>query len=141
MTPTYSKPANGENPVRRRRLNAPIHLERPDKVELEKGQYVVLKLRTNPADEKSTTYDLPLPFYSTGTPEEWLRFKLNLSKVLIGQNITTGPPKYALARRVLEGDALAAFEAAAALQDTETVLLLQLSMSSLHDLHRHRNAT
>jgi hypothetical protein len=33
-------------------------------------------------------------------------FKKAVSKVLIGQNITTGPPTYGMAQRLMEGAAL-----------------------------------
>jgi hypothetical protein len=43
-----------------------------------------------------------------------------LFKVFIGQNITTGPPTYAMTRHILEGAALAKFEEATATRGTET---------------------
>jgi hypothetical protein len=39
--------------------------------------------------------------------------------VLIGQNITTGPPTYAMTRHILESMALAKFEEAMATRGTE----------------------
>eukprot|EP00957_Ditylum_brightwellii_P136313 10395722-Ditylum_brightwellii.AAC.1 len=36
--------------------------------------YQTYKLRTNPKDEKSAVYNLVVPYYKVGTPEEWLQF-------------------------------------------------------------------
>ena len=57
---------------------------------------------------------MTIPFFRSGTPEEWLLVKKTLLKIIIGQNITQGPSKYSLARRVLEGNILAQFDAKAA---------------------------
>ena len=101
MAPKNSKlkVSNGEVSVRY--IVPIIGLERPEKPTLTKGEYVVLKCRTNPTEEGSSTYDLPIPYYSTGTPEEWLRFERNLEKAFNGQNLTTGPQQYACLRRLL----------------------------------------
>jgi hypothetical protein len=45
----------------------------------------------------------------SGTPEEWLKHKSAINKILIGQNIRDPADKVCMARRVLEGDALALF--------------------------------
>ena len=58
----------------------------------------------------SQTHSLSLPFFNTGTPEEWLKCHKNIKKVITGQNTTTGPQKFTVARRVLTGDALATLE-------------------------------
>lgn len=51
-----------------------IPLARPEaKTELGKGEYSVLKCRTTPSEEESPTYDLPIPYFKTGTAEEFLR--------------------------------------------------------------------
>ncbi len=130
MAPTHSRPI-AEHTVKRKRLNAPIQLQRPEKPELVKGQYITLKLRSTPAEAASTTYDLPLPYFGSGTPEEWLRFKRNLYKVIVGQNLTTGPLKYTVTRRVLEGDALAAFDASAEILGNETNDNFVLALAAL----------
>jgi hypothetical protein len=103
-----------------RRVAPPVPYERPEKKNYAKGEYITLKLRTVPADENSATHDLIVPYFSMGTPEEWLRWKRDLGRVLQGQNVTTGPGKYNMTRRLLEGDALAAFNAAAAMHGNET---------------------
>jgi len=37
-------------------------------------------------------------FFKTGMPKELLQFIQNVKKVFVGQNMTTGPNKYALLR-------------------------------------------
>ena len=49
-------------------------------------------------------------YFDKGTPEEWVMFQKALSKVLVGQNITTGPPTYGMARHLMEGAALSKFD-------------------------------
>ena len=80
MAPIHSKFKVGNGETTTRYIVPIIGLERPEKPTLTKGEYVVLKCRTNPLEESSSTYDLPIPYYSTGTPEEWLRFERNLEK-------------------------------------------------------------
>lgn len=96
-----------------RRQNAPIPLSRPSDPDKVKGRYEKMKLRTNPTSNTSPTYELDIVYFGTGSPEEWLQFRKNLEKVIVGQNLAAGPAKFALARRVLIGDALATFEASA----------------------------
>ena len=147
MAPVLSKIAENETQYKRRKLNAPISLDRPEAPALVKGQYITLKLRTTPGNVDSPTYDLPFPYFSSGAPETWLRFKRNILKVIIGQNITAGPPKYALARRTLKGDALAEFDASAITNGAETNANFTTTLNALtfhvflHELCRLRNST
>ncbi len=80
----------------------PIPLERPEQMKLEDGNQVSFKIRAAPTDPDSQLHSLSVPYYATGTPEQYILFRKNLSKVLVGQNITTDPPTYALTRRILE---------------------------------------
>jgi hypothetical protein len=129
MAPVYSKIASanqvesesGESRARARMILPPIPLERPERQILEDGNYVSFKLRAVPLDHESQQYFLSVPYFSTGTPESWIIFRKNLDKVLVGQNVTTGPPTYAMARRILEGAALARFEASVIENGTETL--------------------
>jgi hypothetical protein len=129
MAPGYSKIAtanqqeleNGESRGRACMILPPIPLERPERQILEDGNYVSFKLRADPLDHTSQLYSLSVPYFSTGTPESWIIFRKNLDKILVGQNVTTGPPTYAMARRVLEGAALARFEDSATDRGTETL--------------------
>ena len=105
---------------KKRILIAPIPLERPEKKSLSKQDYLTFKLRSNPAEADSTTYELTVPFFKSGTPEEVLDFVRDVNRVIQGQNITTGPAKYAIMRRLLKADMLAAFDSAATEAGNET---------------------
>ena len=119
MTILYRGNQNGKKMVPR--IVPPIPLQKPELKVLEKGEYHTYKLRSNPGDNDSPTYKLSVPYFSTGTCEEYLKFRTNFDKVCTGQNITTGPGKFTLARRLLEGDALTSFNnKATELAGTET---------------------
>ena len=105
--------SNKVSQTNRRYLKPVIGLERPTPVTLQKGEYVILKCRTVPGDAKSPTYDLPIPYFKTGSPEEFLNWRKSLDKAMIGQDCTTAEAKYGMARRLLDGDALAAFNQSA----------------------------
>jgi len=64
---------------------------------MEKGEYLSYKLRNIPSDNSSPVYKLTIPYFGTGTCKEWLKFRDNLDKMLIGQNVTTGPGKFMVA--------------------------------------------
>lgn len=98
----------------------PIPLARPAIKELKKQEYLTMKLRSDPADANSQTYDLTIQFFRTGAPEEWLLFQRDLNRVLTGQNITTGPQKFTMIRRLITGDTLAVFNNAAQEHGNET---------------------
>jgi hypothetical protein len=106
MAPGYSKlPSDTRKSHILRMTLPPIPLERPERQALEDGNYVSFKLCAGPVDPQSQLYSLRVPYYSTGTPEQWIIFRKNLDKVLIGQNITTGPPTYEMTSHILEGAA------------------------------------
>ena len=56
----------------------PIPLERPAAKELEKDQYLALKLKSVPGRATSGEYTLNVPYFQSGTAEEWLKFLQNL---------------------------------------------------------------
>ena len=87
-------------------LPPPILLERPEPKELEKDDYMTFKLKTNPASRNIAEYSLNVPYFRDGSPEEWLKFLMNLKRLFEGQNITTGPHKFTMARRLLIGESL-----------------------------------
>eukprot|EP00957_Ditylum_brightwellii_P039091 2954787-Ditylum_brightwellii.AAC.1 len=65
---------------------AVIALTRPTPKTLERSQYHTYRLRITPADTNSPTYELAIPFFDKGTPEEWIKFRHGLQAVLKGQN-------------------------------------------------------
>eukprot|EP00957_Ditylum_brightwellii_P038707 2925707-Ditylum_brightwellii.AAC.1 len=74
---------------------AVIVFTRPTPRQLKCSQFHMYKLRTTPADATSSIYDLSVPFFDKGTPEEWIKFLCRLQAVLKGQNVMQGPPSYA----------------------------------------------
>ena len=69
MARAQNKPVEKQVSTNKVRYIVPIiGLGRPEKPTLTKGEYVVLKCRTDPLDENSSTYDLPIPYYS-GRPK------------------------------------------------------------------------
>lgn len=117
---SLSKPINRESFVPRTLAPPPIPLARPTPSELKKGSYVAVTLRSVPTDDNSQTYELNIGIFRSGSPEQFLEFRRDLLKAIAGQNITTGPSKFAMARRLLAGDALSVFNAAATAQQAET---------------------
>eukprot|EP00957_Ditylum_brightwellii_P197863 15072986-Ditylum_brightwellii.AAC.1 len=49
-----------------------IPFKRADLKPLKRGQFHTYKLCTTPADATSLIYELSLPFFEEGTPEEWI---------------------------------------------------------------------
>jgi hypothetical protein len=122
MAPTFSKYVAPPEDTRYYAAAPPIQLQRPRRVEWDSGTYLNLRLLAVPGNNDSPTYSMPVRYFDNGTPEEWLMFQKALSKVLIGQNITTGPPTYGMARRLMEGAALSKFDESALLQGAETLV-------------------
>ena len=85
-------------------LPPPIGLQHPALVPNNKHESLTIKLRSDPTDPTSQTYNLSVKIFWMGTPEEWLLFVSNLKKVMIGQNISTGPTKYAMTHCLIAGD-------------------------------------
>ena len=119
MAPNQSKPqerSTTRNGIKL--IKPPIGLERPKQ---ESGKYSEkIKCRTNPTDANSTTYEIPMEYFKEGTPEEWLIFQDKLGRCITGQNATSGVAKFALTRRLLDGQAKTAFENAARVQNAAT---------------------
>jgi hypothetical protein len=81
------------------------------------------KLRSNPTRADSQQYELKARSFSTGTVEQFIQWKNDLEKIITGQNVVRATDKFAMARRVLEGNALAEFNQAAstlAVEDNES---------------------
>jgi hypothetical protein len=55
------------------RFPPPIPLEHAERKPLEKGEYLSYKLRNVPGDDSSPVYELAVPFFDTGTCEDWLK--------------------------------------------------------------------
>jgi hypothetical protein len=119
---------NGMQPV-------PIPYDRQERLKDKDNKDVsVFRIRTNPTDKDSQTYDMKVLTFHTGTVEEFLLWKKDLNKVLVGQNVLSAPDKFAMTRRLLDGDALAAFntKASTCSQETDTNYTLCMQALSTH---------
>ena len=103
-----------------RHIEGIIPLERLPKKDLKKGEYVVIKCCSIPGDNNSPTYNLPILYFKSGSPREWLDTMKNLKKTIMGQNVMAGPSKYAMACWLLERDALTFFNLKATAHGTKT---------------------
>ena len=100
-----------EKPTPKKKPEVVIPLFRAPEPEIEKSKRIVIKLRSNPTDDKSQLYEVVTRAFDHGTPEEWIRHRKMILRILVGQNITAGPDMFRMTRRLLEGKALADFEA------------------------------
>ena len=129
--PKMATPVKGGNKLM---VVPPIPLERSDHKKVPKTSYVTFKLRSNPTDTDSPVYDFSMQYFRDGSTEELLVCLKNIRKVMTGMNVTTGPTQYAMVRRVLQGDALSAFDASATIHGNETVENLK---KCFEDLKKH----
>ena len=97
---------NVKNPVPKKTTNdqqsgflpPPIPLERPAPKILQKDKYLVMKLQSDPKKSSSPIYKLNIPYFKNGTVKEWMKFLDNLEKVIIRQDLSTGPMQFFMAR-------------------------------------------
>ena len=95
MPAVLSKESSGEF-QKQHHLAVVIPLECPVPKKLNKFNYKTLKLRTDPQDAQSPTYEITLVFFATGEPEVWLDVLKITHKVFIGQNLMTAASQYSL---------------------------------------------
>ena len=76
-------------------IQPPVPLERMATPKFGKDQVQTFKCRNDPAEPSSAQYDITVPFFSTGTPEEWIYFQRCLRRAMIGQGDGDGAKKYA----------------------------------------------
>eukprot|EP00957_Ditylum_brightwellii_P120475 9191998-Ditylum_brightwellii.AAC.1 len=75
MRTVPTKPGQGNKDVKQ----SIIPFQRPTPKPLERSQFHTYKLRTTPADATSSLYKLSLPFFESGTLEEWILFRRGLT--------------------------------------------------------------
>ena len=90
-------------------LPPPIPLERPTNKTLQKDEYLVMKLQSIPNKSTSPVYKLNVLYFKDGTLEEWMKFLANFTKIVIGQDLSTGATQFAMACRLLMDETLAEF--------------------------------
>ena len=87
-----------------------IPLEKEEARAVRPADMLKMKLKSIPDSDTSPTYDLNVPFFSQGTPEEWIMFVKNLERVFLGQNLAEIEHKFALTHCLLTGAALTTFD-------------------------------
>ena len=80
---------------------------------LKRGEYTAIKCHNTPIDNDSGSYEINLPYYGGGSPEEWLVWEGKLIKALDDQSISMGPLQYTFTEHLLTGDTKATFDQAA----------------------------
>ena len=81
------------------RMQSPL-LNPPLERILKQGEYLAIKCHIIPCDDDSGSYEIKLPYYGGGSPEEWLVWKDKLLKALDGQSIDTEPLRYTFTERL-----------------------------------------
>ena len=71
-----------------------IPLEREDSPNLVPGEYYKYKMRTNPTNDKSQTYELEIVTFGEGTPECWLKTRRAILEVIHRQNVRQNVMNY-----------------------------------------------
>ena len=115
-------------------IKTPIPLERPKERKYQKHEYISFKLKNNPGQANSGEYEFTIPFFHTGSPEETILLVQNITKIFLGLELTTGSAQYVIVRRILKGDALAAFNRFATDHGAETGAHMK---QCLNDLIEH----
>ena len=87
----------------------PIPLIKEEEKVYVKGSYTTLKLCSNPAEENSLIYEIQVPYFKSGTCDQFLEFVDKVQAVIVGQNLTKGSQRVAFMRMVLKGDAYTYF--------------------------------
>ena len=67
-------------------------------------------IKTQPGDRDSKTVVIYMPLFWTGSPEALLNFVILLKNIIRGQDLSTGPQKFGMTRKLVTGEALRVFE-------------------------------
>ena len=86
----------------------PLIPDKPKK--LTKDECITFKLRTEPANNASPTYEFTMPYlYGTEPTRSSIRFMKDFEVVITGLNITTANGMLVMARRILKGEVLSQY--------------------------------
>ena len=72
-------------------IKPPIGLERPPTPRFNKDQIQTFKCKNEHTNCDSAQYKIAVPYFSTGTLEEWIYFQQCLKRAITGQGDTSGP--------------------------------------------------
>jgi hypothetical protein len=104
--PTYDKEAK----AMKAHADAILPLRFEKDTKLAKDQYTTFKLRTDPTSANSPTYDYVARHVTGDEGTRYaLRYRKDLETIWRGHNVTTVAGKLPLARQLLKGEALSAF--------------------------------
>ena len=93
--------------------NPMIYRERLLEKIIWKGEYITIKCHNTPSVNNSGSYEINLPYYGGGSPEEWFIRKDKLLKALNDRSISTWPQRYTFTECIPSGDTKATFNQAA----------------------------
>ena len=114
----------------------PIPLIKEEEKVHAKGLYTALKLCSNAAEENSPIYEIQVPYFKSGTCEQFLEFMDKVQAVIVGQNLTTGPQKVAFMRMVLKGDAYFNQYFKMVGNEDDAMFVLGVQLATAHSVHR-----
>ena len=75
-------------------INLIIDLERLPENVLKNREFIAIKYHNTYSVNDSGLYEIILPYYGGGTPDEWLIWKDKLLKALEGQGISIGTKRH-----------------------------------------------
>jgi hypothetical protein len=108
--PNKSKAGKGNNSV----VQPPIPLLRPADSVKNAEETLKFKFLSIPSKKNSPTYEMVVNLFRAGTPDEYIKVVIAIDTVCKGQGIEDAREKYVMARRIFMGEALTAFNNAAA---------------------------
>ena len=76
----------------------------------DKSDSLMVDIKTQPGDRDSKTVVIYMPLFWTGSPEALLNFVILLKNIIRGQDLSTGPQKFGMTRKLVTGEALRVFE-------------------------------
>lgn len=91
-------------------IKPPISFERPLAQNFNKDQVQTFKCKNDPGNRYSAKYKIAVPYFSAGTPEQWIYFQWCLQRAFNGQGNTNGPNQFKKTRITLQGEVLVAFK-------------------------------
>ena len=102
---SLSKPTANSTTGKKEVSSAPIPLIRAPKAPSDKGRFMSFKLKLKPNKANSVTYDLAVPFFCDGSPEEFMQLVQSMERVFEGSAMNDGEDMIRTTSQLLEGEA------------------------------------
>jgi hypothetical protein len=109
MTKVVQDAQNNKKTAVSRGPPPPVPLKKVERPAPTKAERTKFKLFTNPNKPKLQTYNIDIRHFKTGPLEHWLETMDDLERVIQGSQVTTAEATFALARTILEEEALRLF--------------------------------